>query len=182
MTYSIDGHQEHADLSVISNQIALKVEEVTESKTIMLTVRYKDSKMVEWKEEIIEIDITYEGAGGGSSGSSTSSSSSASDDTDAEASGSENTDVDNEDDGYELETPAESAPEDVQVTISQNVNSASGSIIVQKTYYQELASQTKTLADSKSNPQSPGASAASDVDSSKQEDEEVAKELEQVFK
>lgn len=165
---------------MISNQIALKVEEVTESKTVVLTVRYKDSKMAEWKEELIEIDITYEGAGEGSSGSSTSSSTS--DDTDAEASGSENTDVDNEDDGYELETPAESAPEDVQVTISQNVNSASGSIIVQKTYYQELASQTKTLTDSKSNPQSPGASAASDVDSSKQEDEEVAKELEQVFK
>ena len=44
------------------------MEEVKESKSIALTVKYKDSKMIEYKEEVIVIDIIYEGNGIGEAG------------------------------------------------------------------------------------------------------------------
>ena len=50
---------------MISDEITLNVGEVKESKSITLTVKYKDSKMTQYEEKTIVIDIIYEGEGNG---------------------------------------------------------------------------------------------------------------------
>jgi hypothetical protein len=51
------------EVSVSGEEITLNVGEVKENKSITLTVKYKDSKMTQFEEKTIVIDIIYEGAG-----------------------------------------------------------------------------------------------------------------------